>query len=174
MVGPEGIDAEESFDITVCTPEWFRQQYELSDVVVARHHLIVFEYDYDRIVNKIKSIIERCEGSSWNEVAEKVARYGYWEFEDYTEGMEMARMMCKCGETLSTVQVPNEIELFVYTDFEMDEINAMEINDPLDIPDPEREVWRCPHCERIYVFDGNKVIRTYVLEEDEEGENGGK
>lgn len=86
MVGPEGMNGEESFDITVCTPGWFRQKYEFSDVVVVRHHLIVFEYDYDRIVNKIKSIIERCEGSSWNEVAEKVARYGYWEFEDYTEG----------------------------------------------------------------------------------------
>ncbi|OYD06992.1 hypothetical protein [Paludifilum halophilum] len=78
----------------------------------------------------------------------------------------MARMTCKCGETLSTVSVPNEIELYVYTDFEMDKINEMDIQDPFDIPDPKREVWRCPTCERIHVFEGNKVVKTYILEKE--------
>ncbi|WP_309864966.1 hypothetical protein [Desmospora profundinema] len=77
-------------------------------------------------------------------------------------------MLCKCGHTLSTVATPNDIELHVYTDREMDAIIAMDTMDPLDIPDPEREVWRCPQCERVYVFKGNKVVKTYVLESDDE------
>ncbi|GGE27439.1 hypothetical protein GCM10011571_32080 [Marinithermofilum abyssi] len=46
----------------------------------------------------------------------------------------MARMTCKCGEILSTIRSPNEIELIVYTDVEWDEIVNMDIQSPLDIP----------------------------------------
>ena len=34
----------------------------------------------------------------------------------------MARLGCKCGNTLSTTSSPNDIELHVYTDKEWDEI----------------------------------------------------
>jgi len=29
--------------------------------------------------------VERCEGRTWEDVAEQLARLGYWEFEDYRE-----------------------------------------------------------------------------------------
>jgi hypothetical protein len=35
------------------------------------------------------------------------------------------------------------------------------------IPFPRYDVWRCTTCERIYVFDGDAVIKTYVLENDD-------
>jgi hypothetical protein len=76
----------------------------------------------------------------------------------------MARLLCKCGETLSNTQAPNDIELRVYTDREWDEIIQHDSIDPLTIPFPKHEVWRCPKCERIHVFDGDKVIKRYVLE----------
>ena len=31
-----------------------------------------------------------------------------------------------------------------------------------DLPDPKHFVWRCPACERIYVFDGNRLVKYYV------------
>lgn len=79
--------------------------------------------------------------------------------------IKLARMVCKCGKILSTIQVPNDIELIVYTDFEWDKIINMDIQAPLDIPEPEKEVWRCPKCDRIYVFEGNKIVKRYILEE---------
>ena len=85
MVGPEGKEGEESFDIEVCTPKWLEETYKLEDVVVGRHHLIVREYNYERIVNAIRDFLQLCSGEDWNEVAEKVARLGKWEFEDYIE-----------------------------------------------------------------------------------------
>lgn len=78
----------------------------------------------------------------------------------------MARFMCKCGETLSNSQAPNDIELKVYTDREWDEIINHDLIDPLTIPDPKYDVWRCPKCERLYFFkEGNDIaVKVYKIE----------
>lgn len=78
----------------------------------------------------------------------------------------MAKFLCKCGETLSNSLAPNDVELKVYTDREWDEIINMESIDPLMIPPPKYDVWRCPSCERIYVFRSgeNEPIRRYAIE----------
>lgn len=80
----------------------------------------------------------------------------------------MARFLCKCGETLSTVVSPNNIELIVYTDEEWDNILNQDNIDPLSIPQPKYDVWRCPKCERVYVFseENDKPIKIYTLEND--------
>ncbi|MEK4344332.1 hypothetical protein [Paenibacillus sp. FSL P4-0184] len=78
----------------------------------------------------------------------------------------MAKLQCKCGEALSNSNAPNDVELRVYTDREWDKIiNLGDSIDPVTIPFPRYDVWRCIDCERIYVFDGDTVIRTYVLED---------
>lgn len=78
------------------------------------------------------------------------------------------RMICKCGETLSTSMAPNDIQLRVYTDGEWDDIVDMGVVDTINIPHPKYNVWRCPECERIYVFEGakNKAIKIYGIEKD--------
>lgn len=85
MVGPEGNEGEESFDIEVCTPRWLERTYGMDEVVVGRHHLIVREYNYHRMVCVIKDYLRDCSGESWSEVAGKISRLGKWEFEDYAE-----------------------------------------------------------------------------------------
>jgi len=83
MIGPTNQDGEESFDIFICTPEWLKTNHALSDVVWGRHFLIVFEYNLENIKQAISRYCVRCTGSSWQEVAIKLSRMGYWEFEDY-------------------------------------------------------------------------------------------
>ncbi|PYE41857.1 hypothetical protein HUB98_07220 [Paenibacillus barcinonensis] len=79
----------------------------------------------------------------------------------------MARFQCKCGATLTNTIAPNDVELRVYTDKEWDDIlNLGDSIDPVTIPFPRYDVWRCNDCERIYVFDGDTVIKTYMLEDD--------
>jgi hypothetical protein len=72
------------------------------------------------------------------------------------------RFTCKCGRTLSNTQAPNDIELAVFTDREWDDIINIGMIDSGDLPNPKYFVWRCPDCERIYVFDGNRIIKYYV------------
>ena len=82
MVGPAGGEGAESFQITVCTSEWFAQNAK-TKVASGRHHLFMREYDYDELKQYLVNYCSACRGSSWEDVAEKVARIGYWEFEDY-------------------------------------------------------------------------------------------
>lgn len=85
IVGPENSEGEESFDITVCTLQWLQKQLNHIDVMMGRHHLIVKDYDYEKILDAIYRYVESCEGDNWNEVALKLSCLGYWEFEDYRD-----------------------------------------------------------------------------------------
>ncbi|MCU1273492.1 MAG: hypothetical protein JWO48_923 [Bryobacterales bacterium] len=83
MIGPKGIEGEESFDIQVCTPKWLIGHSGRTDIILGRHYLIMIEYDYDRLVEKIASFCNECSGETWQEIAGRLSRLGKWEFEDY-------------------------------------------------------------------------------------------
>lgn len=78
------------------------------------------------------------------------------------------RFQCKCGKTLTNTQAPNDVELIVFTDREWDHIINIGQIDSGELPNPKYFVWRCPDCERVYVFDGNRLIKYYVLHSTEE------
>ena len=83
MIGPEGQEGTESFDIQVCTPKWLIEKHKPDDVLFGTHMLIVFEYDVQRIQGFIQRYCQRCIGNSWQDIVPKLARIGGWEFEDY-------------------------------------------------------------------------------------------
>lgn len=83
LIGPENADGMESFQVVVCTPKWLSKKHHQSEIVIGRHHLIVFEYDYNRLMAFVRSYVSQCAGENWKEIALKLARFGHWEFEDY-------------------------------------------------------------------------------------------
>ena len=85
MVGPAETEGEESFDIQICTPKWLAATMHEEDIVSGRHFLFVLEYNFQNIITRIKDLIESCYGVDWDEVAEKIGRIGFWEFEDYQD-----------------------------------------------------------------------------------------
>jgi len=78
----------------------------------------------------------------------------------------MAKTLCVCGNILSNVEAPNDVELNVYTGRQWAEIAKMGMIDSLDIPGPTYDVWRCPECERVMVFDirNDRTVNFYALE----------
>lgn len=83
----------------------------------------------------------------------------------------MGKLLCKCGTLLSTSEVPNEIEYRAYSDREWEEkILEKDWLETIAIPYPEHYVWRCPVCERLYVFKYGmgygKALKVYKLEEE--------
>ncbi len=83
MIGPEGDDSSESFDLTVCTPEWLAAKVEGEGPMLGLHHIVVSAFDYDALFNAVQAFCSRCEGASWEEVGAKVGRLGRWEFDEY-------------------------------------------------------------------------------------------
>lgn len=85
IVGPENAEGEESFDFTVCTPDWFATNEipAANAMKIGRHFLFVHTYDYSRLERFVRSYCQSSEGESWQVIAEKISRLGAWEFEDY-------------------------------------------------------------------------------------------
>lgn len=82
-IGPEGQDSGDVFGFQVCTPKWISRSLVVEGSIFARHMLIVAENDYRAVSKRISDLCERTTGVDWHDIAIKLARYGYWEFEDY-------------------------------------------------------------------------------------------
>jgi hypothetical protein len=87
IVGPTEGSGEESFDLTVCSPEWLAVRCREEGIVDGRHHLVVNAHDFDQreLWAWLDSRVRQAQGASWAEIAGKLGRLGYWEFEDYTD-----------------------------------------------------------------------------------------
>lgn len=86
LLGPAGGEGEESFQLTVCTPAWVAENVAMpKGFAFLRHHLVVERWDEELVRRAIQDLCLRNEGSDWPEVATKLSRYAYWEFEDYRE-----------------------------------------------------------------------------------------
>lgn len=83
FVGPTDSEGMESFQLTVCSPDWLADLCRSQGYVVGRHHLIVDHFDLEAITNIITKLVTRCADETWPRVAEKLSRIAYWEFEDY-------------------------------------------------------------------------------------------
>ena len=83
FVGPEGGEGFESFDIQIVTPGWLHEECASDGFASGEHRLIVFDYDWPRIENYLRKRIAACSGRDWTEVAHKIGRFAWWEFEDY-------------------------------------------------------------------------------------------
>jgi len=85
MIGPKGEKGEESFDMMVVTPKWLMEKYGHSEVILGKHYVIVFEYNYENLYNRLQYTVDGLEEKDWNTLALKLARFGHWEFDDYRD-----------------------------------------------------------------------------------------
>lgn len=85
MIGPSDSEGEESFGITVCTPQWFSNERMSGQTIRSGlHTLFVSRYDYRALWDFIERAAQRSEGKDWNEIGLKLSWLGQWEFADYT------------------------------------------------------------------------------------------
>ena len=86
IVGRPDSPGQESFDVTVCTPEWLAEACRKSGGIYdPRHHLVVNleEFDKRSLHDWLAARVRNVRGETWSEVGERLGRLGYWEFEDY-------------------------------------------------------------------------------------------
>lgn len=86
IVGPVDAEGEESFDVTVCTPEWLAVQCRRhGGIFDPRHHLVVDYDSFDKraVHDWLAARVARVEAATWHQLAQRLSRIGLWEFEDY-------------------------------------------------------------------------------------------
>ena len=84
LIGPKGEEGEESFQFCVCSPSWLKTEVAKQELLSGRFMLIAAEFNYDAIERYVRQRISEVTGNDWNETASKLARWMYWEFEDYS------------------------------------------------------------------------------------------
>ena len=86
IVGRPETPGEESFDVTVCTPEWLAKTCrELGGIYNARHHLVINIEEFDQRALKawLSARVQEVEADTWSEICQRLGRLGRWEFEDF-------------------------------------------------------------------------------------------
>ncbi|MHB8626276.1 MAG: Imm8 family immunity protein [Aggregatilineales bacterium] len=84
FIGPSDSDDDgESFQVVACTPKYLLEHYGQDEMRWDRPFLIVFEYNFARMMNFIQTYVDNCTGDTWHEIAIKLSRVSYWELEDY-------------------------------------------------------------------------------------------
>lgn len=86
IVGPADTPGEESFDVTVCTPEWLAGACsQAGGILNPRHHLVITfdEFDQRALGAWLSARVEAVVADSCSEIGERLGRLGHWEFEDY-------------------------------------------------------------------------------------------
>ena len=69
----------------MCTPDALAELVARDGIVPGRHFLFVKSINCDRVEAFIHDRLRHISGRTWSDVAEKIGRLGYWEFEDYNE-----------------------------------------------------------------------------------------
>ena len=85
IAGPANGPGEESFDVLVCTPLWLRRVVAEQGPQDGRYHLILEPMNLSLAAEHLRSRFEAEEAPDWLALAERLARFGHWEFEDCRE-----------------------------------------------------------------------------------------
>src|SRR5665647_1619695 len=81
LVGPADGPGEESFDVTICTPEWLATACrEAGGIYNPRHHLIVEldSFDQRALRTWLEARVQQVEADDWAGLAYRLGHLGHW------------------------------------------------------------------------------------------------
>ena len=77
IIGPSDSPGEESFDVTVCTPEWLATaSRRAGGIYDARHHVVVNLDDFNQPALQawLASRVHEAEAATWPELGQRLGR----------------------------------------------------------------------------------------------------
>lgn len=80
-VGPDGEKGSENFFFTVISPKRLESIIEINGIEFGRGLLIMKEYNYEKVKNRILLLLEKCKRDTWIGVATSIAKYARWEYD---------------------------------------------------------------------------------------------
>jgi hypothetical protein len=80
-IGLDCTQGADDFELLICTPKWLEET--VLDAHWGRGMLIVREYNFSAISERIHGYVSRCEGECWETIAIQLGKVFSWEFDDY-------------------------------------------------------------------------------------------
>jgi len=83
-VGPVGEEGADTFNFEVCTPSGLANRFDSDGRPYwGTGTLIVRRFDWGAVEAALMQYVRSLSGADWEELATKLNRFMYWEFEDY-------------------------------------------------------------------------------------------
>lgn len=82
-IGLANQDGGHLFQVGVCTVRWLEHHLPSDEIQTLRHLLLVENFNFESIKQKINEIITSSERSNWDDSVAVLSRYFAWEYEDY-------------------------------------------------------------------------------------------
>lgn len=75
-IGPDKT-AGDNFQVRVIT------QKNVSAIKNIEHHIVLASYSWPSVMESVEFILENNQGHDWSEIANKLSKVMYWEFDNY-------------------------------------------------------------------------------------------
>ena len=82
-IGPAGQQGAEMFYVNVLS-EAAARQLDAGELA-RRKKIVVEDYSWSAVMRAVDDILREVEGTSWNEIAQKLSQKFDWEFDNYRE-----------------------------------------------------------------------------------------
>jgi hypothetical protein len=82
IVGPAGGEGAESLELEVCTLDRLRERVQAERLVWGHPLVVVEPMRLPVLLDLVRRRIERVSGTSWPDVARRLAKLGAYEFDD--------------------------------------------------------------------------------------------
>lgn len=83
IIGDDQGMGEESFDVMVCTPTWLADELDFEKPLFGRGYLLMARLDLQKAMLFLRQEVASIEDESWEAVANKIAKFSFWEFDNY-------------------------------------------------------------------------------------------
>lgn len=84
-IGPAGQEGADVFGFMIVGTEWYQANPPGKGFRWGRGQLVLDAWDPEVVRRAIADLCHRASGDTWDQIAEKLARYGHSEFEDYEQ-----------------------------------------------------------------------------------------
>ena len=83
-IGERGVDGADIFSLLIATPEALRARAaDGTSVLLGRGSLVVAQFDWPDIWEKIQALVASCAAETWGETCWKLQRHFCWEYESF-------------------------------------------------------------------------------------------
>lgn len=83
-IGPDDEEGENIFQFNFVTPQYLQEKIIKDGTQLGRHMIIIKEFSWEIITPEMERIFNLINEGDFSRFAEKLGRYGKWEYEDYT------------------------------------------------------------------------------------------
>jgi len=81
-IGDAFSDASDIFQVVVATPEGLKKRSGF--VLADRATMVIREFDWDRLMQFINTVLSNCAEESWSKAVVKLQKYFEWEYDDFS------------------------------------------------------------------------------------------